>query len=418
MNTHSDESPGQDAPGTSPSGPPPSPPRSGFFNWLRSLQITRGRERWVGGVASGIAQRLGWDPVLVRGLFVVLVIIGGVGVLAYGLAWALLPEPDGRIHTQEAGRGRWSTGMTGALVLTLIGFWTPDAWFFNDDGSAWGIWPLMWLAGIGVLIYVLVTRSRRPERNEQPPQGETWASTPAYSPVYAPATQPFMQTPPPMPAPIPPKERTGPTGAQHAIVLGLVLLAIGMVTTLGYLGNLPAATAPLAAATAVVVLGLGCVVLGLMGRRSGFIGFLAAVAIVVAQVFTLVPPAPSFALATEAQWNHASGPLATEGYALAAASGTVDLTSLSQPDSAVTVPVNVTASHATVIVPDDTRVVITTELAFSEVNIHAVDNVADDIWDERTVVVNENADGPPILLTIHGAFSSIDIHTETSEDNS
>ncbi len=437
MNEHADEPRGPNAPGHDSSTPPPPPPQNGFFNWLRSLRIARGRERWVGGVASGIAHRFGWDPVLVRGVFVVLTIIGGIGILAYGLGWALLPEPDGRIHTQEAGRGRWSTGMTGAVVLTALGLWSPDAWLFDDGGLGWGIWPLLWLAGIGVLIYVIVSRSQRSKAEQQAQQSQPWPPPTGYEPPpadYRPSqpetfdpvqtqgipTLPLM-TPAPfpaqpyMPVPQPPKERTGPTGAQCAIILGLTLLTIGIITTLGYVGSLTAAAAPLAAAAAVVVLGLGCVGLGLIGRRSGVIGFLAAVAIVVAQVFALVPPSPSYAVATSAQWNHTSSQRAAEGYSLAAASGTIDLTGLSQPGRAVTVPVHVSASDATIIVPADTRVVITTELAFSDLDVSGPGNWNDeDIWDERTHILNREATGPPILVEIRGSFSSITIRTDTN----
>ena len=68
-----------------------SPP--GFFGWIRRLGVVRGRDRWIGGVASGIAQRLGVDPLIVRGALIVLTIFAGVGGLRPGLAWALLPEP-------------------------------------------------------------------------------------------------------------------------------------------------------------------------------------------------------------------------------------------------------------------------------------------------------------------------------------
>ena len=92
-----------------------------FFTWIRSHGVQRGRDRWIGGVSSGIAQRMGIDPLIVRGIFIVLTLFAGIGVLLYGLAWAFLPEPDGRIHVQEAGAGRWSTGMTGALITTVVG---------------------------------------------------------------------------------------------------------------------------------------------------------------------------------------------------------------------------------------------------------------------------------------------------------
>ncbi|BAS10273.1 phage shock protein C, PspC [Arthrobacter sp. Hiyo4] len=66
-----------------------------FFTWVRSHGIQRGRDRWIGGVSSGIAHRMGIDPLIVRGIFIVLTLFAGIGVLLYGLAWAFLPEPDG-----------------------------------------------------------------------------------------------------------------------------------------------------------------------------------------------------------------------------------------------------------------------------------------------------------------------------------
>lgn len=52
----------------------------------------------VGGVAAGIADEIGVDPVVVRIAFVVLAVAGGWGVALYALAWAVLvvfePPPD------------------------------------------------------------------------------------------------------------------------------------------------------------------------------------------------------------------------------------------------------------------------------------------------------------------------------------
>jgi phage shock protein PspC (stress-responsive transcriptional regulator) len=110
-----------------------------FFGWIRQLGVVRGRNRWVGGVASGLAERWRIDPVIVRGLVVVLTLFFGVGLLAYGLAWALLPESDGRIHAEEVGRGRWSTGMTGATVFTLLGLIGPGRGIVIGDHVGW--WP-------------------------------------------------------------------------------------------------------------------------------------------------------------------------------------------------------------------------------------------------------------------------------------
>jgi phage shock protein C len=50
------------------------------------------RGRMLAGVAVGVAEYLDIDPVLVRIALVVLTFCGGVGVLLYAAAWALVPE--------------------------------------------------------------------------------------------------------------------------------------------------------------------------------------------------------------------------------------------------------------------------------------------------------------------------------------
>lgn len=50
--------------------------------------------RWIGGVASGLAENLRWPVWAVRTLFVVFTVFGGIGVVAYAAYWAVLPARD------------------------------------------------------------------------------------------------------------------------------------------------------------------------------------------------------------------------------------------------------------------------------------------------------------------------------------
>src|SRR5690606_33018530 len=56
------------------------PAGSGFFDSIRRSGLYRADQRWVGGVAAGIAGRLGWDPLLVRGLLILSFFLGGIGM--------------------------------------------------------------------------------------------------------------------------------------------------------------------------------------------------------------------------------------------------------------------------------------------------------------------------------------------------
>ncbi|TJY71596.1 PspC domain-containing protein [Arthrobacter sp. CAU 1506] len=165
-----------------PPGGPVGPPSNAFFNWFRNLGMPRGQDRWIGGVASGVAHRIGLDPILVRGLFILLAVFG-VGVLLYGIAWALLPEPDGRIHAEEAGRSSWTAGMTGAVIFTVLGvFSRPFGWFTNDWGWGFGgfVWAAIWVGAVAFFVYWLATRNK-----DGAPAGTSQHGTAGFPPAPA-----------------------------------------------------------------------------------------------------------------------------------------------------------------------------------------------------------------------------------------
>ena len=64
------------------------------------------RHKVVGGVAGGLGERLGVDPVLVRIAFALLSLCSFAGVILYGLLWALLPEDEGEMEIVEPGARR------------------------------------------------------------------------------------------------------------------------------------------------------------------------------------------------------------------------------------------------------------------------------------------------------------------------
>ena len=115
-------------------------PLSSFFDSLRRTGLVRTEQRLVGGVAGGLAQRLGVDPVLVRVVWAVLTVFTGLGLLLYGIGWAFLPEQrDGRIHAEQLLAGDLDAGLAGAVVCAVTGIGLADqgllpSWYF------WGWW--------------------------------------------------------------------------------------------------------------------------------------------------------------------------------------------------------------------------------------------------------------------------------------
>jgi signal transduction histidine kinase len=107
----------------------------------------------VGGVCAGLGRRLGIDPIVLRVVFIAATAAGGLGLIAYGLAWALLPaEGDSRAPALRVpgGRDSWSvaTGMGMLMFAVLLlfrewGLWVGDAL----------VWPVVLAASGGALIW-------------------------------------------------------------------------------------------------------------------------------------------------------------------------------------------------------------------------------------------------------------------------
>ena len=207
-------------PGPAPSfqqygGPQPGPQGGSthrFFDSLRGSGLMRTNERWIAGVAGGVAHRFDLDPTLVRCVWVVLSLFAGVGLVLYGLAWALLPEEsDGRIHLEEALSGRFNAGLAGAIGMTIIGMSTFGSgfipnWYVHEAGTAGiaaALWPLFWL-GLIVLAIVFLIRSAQERRANRKaargPRGpQPWQNYPAGA-AQAPGNRPGSQAGPAGPA--------------------------------------------------------------------------------------------------------------------------------------------------------------------------------------------------------------------------
>ena len=318
-------------PGPAPSfqqygGPQPGPQGGSthrFFDSLRGSGLMRTNERWVAGVAGGVAYRFDLDPTLVRCAWVVLSLFAGVGLVLYGLAWALLPEEsDGRIHLEEALSGRFNAGLAGAIGMTIVGMSTfgsgfIPSWYIHEMGIAAAMWPLFWL-GLIVLAIVFLIRSaqdrRMSRKTARGPQGpQPWhASAPgaAQAPGSHPGSQAgpvgqaggfasaagsasawdssapgsgapswqsrsYRQRPPYHPAPMPVRparpRRPGPGSSLSLAVLGLGFLTAAGVwyaTATHRVGLLQGQFFLIG--TLVALLGAGIVASGLRRRRGGW----------------------------------------------------------------------------------------------------------------------------------------------------
>jgi signal transduction histidine kinase/phage shock protein PspC (stress-responsive transcriptional regulator) len=125
---------------------------AGTVQTLRALRRDPSRG-FVAGVCAGIARRTGLDPLLVRVVFAVAALAGGVGVAVYMIGWIAMPaDPTAPAAEPLSRAGRGAVEVTlgiGLLVLSLLlafrelGLWLSDA----------VVWPLVLIAAGAALIW-------------------------------------------------------------------------------------------------------------------------------------------------------------------------------------------------------------------------------------------------------------------------
>lgn len=140
--------------GPPPAEPPPAPPAPVYD---ATRQLVRDPYATLGGVASGIAHRLGWDTSLIRLAFVVLTFMSaGFFILIYLLAWMIIPRaeywPPVSVGGQRAGLSQRDLG----IGLAAFGLLLAIAWGAGSFGAV--LLPLLMIGG-GVL---LLTQNPRP----------------------------------------------------------------------------------------------------------------------------------------------------------------------------------------------------------------------------------------------------------------
>lgn len=103
----------------------------------------------IGGVSAGLARTLGVSPAAVRVAAVLLAMFFGLGVGAYLIAWALLPDEQGRTHAGQALRD----GDPGSLAVVALASVPVLA---TVVGVLGGSWPLV--LTLAVVAYVVARR--------------------------------------------------------------------------------------------------------------------------------------------------------------------------------------------------------------------------------------------------------------------
>lgn len=183
--------------------------------------LTRSRnDRVLAGVAGGIAETYGFDPILVRLAFVVLTLATfGTGVVAYVVAWLIVPEADAdepvlTAALRDARRRPHDGRLWIGIGLVIIGGLTL-ADRFRLGGVSRAVWPLLLIGGGAALLLLrerdVPTDRSDPEVSEPSESTEATEATEATEPVSVPGPAgpppPPSAYPPSLPWPEPPRPK-------------------------------------------------------------------------------------------------------------------------------------------------------------------------------------------------------------------
>lgn len=422
---------------TSSASSPPSEPVRGFEDTVKDFWTSRPRRarrgRKIAGVAAGIGNRYGIDPVIVRVALVVTTVLGGLGVLLYLLGWLLLPDERDEVSPLESlfGRGRSSTPPHITIGLCILLFpvtgWAFGGMWFQGSGIAV---TLLLLVGLYVLHrnrggynrptgsaydvttapaasfsaqQTLLDPETATESNYQPPPG-VWDPLGAEPMGWQlPGEDPTVPSPS-EPSP-PPERRRTPGGA---ITVGAALLTAGIGTTLSVL-DVPWFTAAHVIGMTLAVLGVGMLVNAVMGRGRGLLLLavpLAAAGLLVSTLPLTGLPGGGFGETDERPLTAAEvKPL----YQRTGGSVNLDLSALDEASSVETA-VHVGMGEAIVTVPETADVTFTCDVSMGDMScLGQTDDGMGMDQIRGTEYGSDGVGGPEITLDVSSVMGDVEV---------
>ncbi|WP_431950398.1 PspC domain-containing protein [Actinacidiphila sp. bgisy167] len=335
-------------------------------------RLARHRERKViAGVCEGAGRYFGIDPVVFRIVLGVLALTGGLGLVAYGLAWLLVPlegESASEAHRLLSGRVE-GTALT-AVLVALVGC----GLFLSTLGSGGNLtFSLALLAAFAGAVYWSVHRRQATEAPAQPvappptqppPQPAAaawWKETAVEDAPSAPGPGGYLWGPDDGPADEERdrrewRERRRAVRREGAWLGGLVFCLAAAAAAGGLAASWsaqPLATSvQIALGSALAVFGLGFVVSTWWGRLGGgtVVMVLLTAALLVGS--TTLPPS----VGTDWQqrtWTPTTLATVRDSYELGAGRATLDLSRLQPGGRTVSTRAQVGAGQLVVRIPQD-----------------------------------------------------------------
>ncbi|HEY6589975.1 MAG TPA: PspC domain-containing protein [Actinomycetota bacterium] len=354
------------APGPEPApGPGPGAPAGPVPGAVRRL-TRRADRRMIAGVAGGIADYLGIEAWVVRLGFIVLVPFGGFGLLAYLIAWLLVPVAGSDQSLASAVLRRPPSGLRsyiGAGLILLAVAILASA--FSEPSVIWAIA----LIAFGIFLFRqddLDPPDRRPPTGgggPGPPAPTTTVTTEplAPPPVSDRGTNPLppdvpVWSPPPPPDQAaawgpPPPRRPRRRAFLGPLTFAVALIATGLALALDNLGVVDLSLGQVLAVF-LTVLGAGMLVGTWWGRAWGLIpvGLLAVPVVALTALAGSVPVKGGVA---ERLFQPTTPAEVRSGYRLAGGELVLDLSKVRFGPGAPPIQASVAGGRLLVVVPDE-----------------------------------------------------------------
>jgi phage shock protein PspC (stress-responsive transcriptional regulator) len=319
--------------------------------------LRRSTERKVvAGVAGGLGEYTGIDPVLFRVVFAVLTLFGGTGILLYLIGWLFLPAGDKLVSPAEALIGRTNVGSNRgrdaaiAVALVVAGLLLAGVVSRGDGGD---VLLLVVVVGGGYYLF----RNLADRRGGGPPPVVEPAPPPApYQPYSPPPGTTATLIAPPVPAPVvvapPPRRERSILGA---VTLSALLVVLGITAALDAGGGADPAPEDYLA-LAVATLGAGLVVGALFGRAR-WLALLGLPAVVLMMVLSTSGVSLRGGLGDRV-YTPTRAALVQDEYRLGVGSLRLDLSQVDFSGQLVRTKVSLGVGNIEIVVPPDTDVSI------------------------------------------------------------
>ncbi|MCK5125043.1 MAG: PspC domain-containing protein [candidate division Zixibacteria bacterium] len=146
------------------------------------------KDSTIAGVCGGMGEYFGIDPTFIRIIFVLLLLADGASLLAYIIAWIIIPqkpldiveEPNAVDDSSEStkvetvGAGSWNKFLPGGILVGIGVFFLMREHYWSWHLER--IWPMLLIA-VGVFLIISFTRQDKDRKSENQIEGGSHESS-------------------------------------------------------------------------------------------------------------------------------------------------------------------------------------------------------------------------------------------------